>query len=117
MPRKTGVHFFASRSSLTESESRTEWGGIAHDSLVARSGATAYGPYASRHAKMFAGMEISRLPSPPEAVAKVIGDAVAAKRPRARYAAAGGAPIFLFLTHVLPDRMKDALMWRISQRN
>jgi NAD(P)-dependent dehydrogenase (short-subunit alcohol dehydrogenase family) len=96
---------------------RTEWGGIAHDSLVARSGDTAYGPYVRRHAKMFENLEPSRLPSPPEAVAKIIGDAVASKRPHTRYAAAGGAPAFLFLAHILPDRAKDRLIWWMSQRN
>ena len=94
---------------------KTEWTGIATDSLVRRSGDTAYGPYARRHAKMFEGATSSSLPSPPEAVARIIARAVSARRPRTRYAAAGGAKFFLFLNRVLSDRMQDALMWRFSQ--
>jgi NAD(P)-dependent dehydrogenase (short-subunit alcohol dehydrogenase family) len=93
---------------------RTEWGDIARESLVARSGETSYGPYVRRLARMFDGAAARRA-SPPEAVAKIIGNAVAAKRPRIRYAAAGGAPLFLFLAHVLPDRAKDAIIRRVTQ--
>ncbi len=58
---------------------RTEWGGIAHDSLLKMSGDTAYGPYARRHAKMHESANTSSLPSPPEVVADIIGRAVAAR--------------------------------------
>jgi NAD(P)-dependent dehydrogenase (short-subunit alcohol dehydrogenase family) len=96
---------------------RTEWGGIAHESMLRMSGDTAYGPYARRHAKMFEVAAASKLPSPPEVVADIIGRAVAAKRPRTRYAAGGGARMILFLQRFLTDRMQDRLMWRISQAN
>jgi NAD(P)-dependent dehydrogenase (short-subunit alcohol dehydrogenase family) len=92
---------------------RTEWSGIARESLLARSGDTAYGPYARRLAKLFDGASARRA-SPPEAVAKIISKAVAANRPRIRYAAAGGAPMFLFLARVLPDRAKDAVISRMA---
>ncbi|HEY0147200.1 MAG TPA: short-chain dehydrogenase/reductase, partial [Methylovirgula sp.] len=95
----------------------TEWGGIARDSLIARSGKTPYGPFAQRMAKIFDSDAAARRASPPEAVANVIGDAVAAKRPHIRYAAAGGAPMFLFLARVLPDRAKDAIISRMTQGN
>jgi NAD(P)-dependent dehydrogenase (short-subunit alcohol dehydrogenase family) len=94
---------------------RTEWSGIARESLLARSGATAYGPNAQRMAKLFDSDAAARRASPPEAVAKIIGDAVAAKQPQIRYAAAGGAPMFLFLARVLPDRAKDAIIQRMTQ--
>lgn len=94
---------------------RTEWAGIAATSLRKASGETAYGPYALNHARMLDGVETSRLPSPPEAVAKIIVGAVRARRPKTRYAAAGGAPFFLLLTRLLSDRMLDRLMWRMSQ--
>lgn len=93
----------------------TEWTPIAHDSLLARSGQTAYGPYARRHAKMFENVTTSSLPSPPEKVADIIVRAVTVRRPRTRYAAAGGAKFFLFLNRVLSDRAQDKLMWRFSQ--
>jgi NAD(P)-dependent dehydrogenase (short-subunit alcohol dehydrogenase family) len=96
---------------------RTEWGGIAHDSLLRMSGDTAYGPYARRHAKMHERAATSRLPSPPEVVARVIARSVAAKRPRTRYPAGGGAKAILLLLRLLSDRMQDRLMWRMSQAN
>jgi NAD(P)-dependent dehydrogenase (short-subunit alcohol dehydrogenase family) len=94
---------------------RTEWGGIAHESLLARSGDTAYGPYARRHAKMFEWADGSSLGSPPDVVARTISRAVAAKRPRTRYATGGGAWWILLLNRMLSDRMQDRIMWRVSQ--
>jgi NAD(P)-dependent dehydrogenase (short-subunit alcohol dehydrogenase family) len=92
---------------------RTEWSGIARDNLIARSGDTSYGPQARQMAKIFASEMAERRASPPKAVADIIADSVAAKRPRIRYAAAGGAPMILFLARVLPDRAKDALVARM----
>ena len=94
---------------------RTEWAGIAHQSLVERSGDTAYQPYARRHAALLASAGDSGLASPPEVVADGIARVVAARRPRARYGIGGGAWLFLALAKLLPDRVLDALMWRISQ--
>lgn len=94
---------------------RTEWGGIAGESLMKYSGGSAYGPYARRHAAMFNGAAGSSLPSPPEAVARIIWRAIRARRPKARYPAAGGARFFLFAARWLSDRTLDRLMWRMSQ--
>ena len=96
---------------------KTEWIGIASDSLLARSGGTAYGPFARRHAAMFNTVEKSSLSSAPEDVAGIIFRSVAVRKPRTRYAAAGGARFFLFLNRVLSDRLQDKLMWRFSQAN
>jgi len=96
---------------------KTEWTGIASGNLIDRSGGTAYGPYARRHAAMFDKAGESRLPSPPEDVADIIFRSVVVRKPRTRYAAAGGARFFLFLNRVLSDRMQDRLMWRFSQAN
>lgn len=93
----------------------TEWGGIAAENLVVRSGDTAYGPYARKHAAAFTSERTSKLASKPEVVAKTIARAVAARRPKTRYATGGGAQIFLGLRCILPDRMFDGLMWRMSQ--
>ncbi|MEJ0016437.1 MAG: oxidoreductase [Acetobacteraceae bacterium] len=92
----------------------TEWGGIAQESLLRMSGDSAYGPYARRHAKMHARAGTG-LASPPEVVAAAIGRAVAARRPRTRYAVGGGAKLFLLVQRLLTDRMSDRLMWRMSQ--
>lgn len=94
---------------------RTEWTGIAKDSLIDRSGSTAYAPYARRHAGLFAQADTSRMASAPDVVANTIAKAARAKRPRTRYAVGGGARPILFLRRWLSDRMFDRLMWRISQ--
>jgi len=94
---------------------RTEWAGIAHQSLVERSGRSAYAPWALKHAAMLGNADAMRFASPPEVVANTIARAAAARRPRIRYGTGGGAPVFLFLAHWLPDRWLDALMWRASQ--
>ncbi|WP_428375425.1 oxidoreductase [Lichenicoccus sp.] len=96
---------------------RTEWGGIAHDSLLMSSGNTPYGPWARRHAWLLGSALTSRLPSPPEVVARTIARAVAARRPRTRYASGGGARVFLFIRRVLSDRLFDKFMWWVSQRS
>lgn len=93
----------------------TEWNKIAQDSLLERSGDTAYAPFARRHAAMLGGADTSRLPSSPDVVARTIGKAIATRNPKARYATGGGAPVFLFLAWLLPDRLLDRLFWRMSQ--
>ena len=94
---------------------RTEWGGIAHESLTRTSGDTAYGPWARRHARLLASAQDSRLSSGPDVVANTIAKAVAARRPRIRYATGGGARTILLLRGLLSDRWFDRLMWRVSQ--
>ena len=56
------------------------------------------------------GGPIARLGGPPEAVAKVIDKALAAKRPRARYTVTPSAKVLIANHAVLPDRAWDALM-------
>jgi NAD(P)-dependent dehydrogenase (short-subunit alcohol dehydrogenase family) len=94
---------------------RTEWAGIAADGLRRFSGKGAYAAYAENHARMLDSTETSKLPSPPEVVAKTIVRAVTARRPKTRYATGGGAHAILFLRKILPDRLFDRLIWRISQ--
>jgi NAD(P)-dependent dehydrogenase (short-subunit alcohol dehydrogenase family) len=94
---------------------QTEWAGIAADGLLRASGGGAYAAYATRHARMLNGTKSSRLPSPPEVVARTIARAVRARRPRTRYAIGGGARTILFLNRILPDRLFDRLIWLLSQ--
>jgi len=94
---------------------RTGWSPIAREGLMRVSGATAYGPYARRHAAMLARAEASSVPSPPEVVAKTIVRAVRAVRPKARYPTGAAARTVLLLKAILPDRMFDRLVWRVSQ--
>ncbi len=95
---------------------RTEWGGIARDSLVMSSGKSPYGSWARRHAWLLGNAETSRLSSPPAIVANTIAAAVMARRPRTRYATGGGARFILFLRRAMSDRLFDRFMWWISQR-
>lgn len=94
---------------------RTEWAGIAGQSLVERSGKSAYAPWALKHAALLGSADEMRFVSPPEVVANTIAKAAAARRPRIRYETGGGAKIILFLVRWLPDRWLDAMMWRASQ--
>jgi NAD(P)-dependent dehydrogenase (short-subunit alcohol dehydrogenase family) len=95
---------------------RTEWAGIARDGLLQMSGGSAYAELAKRHARMLATADTSSLASPPEVVARTIVRAVTARRPKTRYATGGGARPILFLRKILPDRMFDRLIWRVTQR-
>jgi NAD(P)-dependent dehydrogenase (short-subunit alcohol dehydrogenase family) len=94
---------------------RTEWAGIAREGLLQMSGNTAYGKIAQNHARMLATADTSNLASPPDVVARTIVRAVSASHPKTRYATGGGARTILFLRRILPDRMFDRLIWRVTQ--
>ncbi len=89
---------------------RTEWTGIAKDSLLKRSGHTAYAEQATAHARLFESSETSKMVSAPDVVARTIARALRARRPRTRYATGGGARTILFLRRILSDRAFDGLM-------
>jgi NAD(P)-dependent dehydrogenase (short-subunit alcohol dehydrogenase family) len=95
---------------------KTEWGGIARESMLKYSGNTAYREQALLHAKMFEGADQSNMASPPEVVAATIADALRAKRPRTRYATGGGAKMILALRRFTTDRGFDWLMRTMEQR-
>ena len=86
---------------------RTEWGGIAAESLVARSGDGAYGERARRASATLHSPRAERLQSSPEVVAKAITRAATARRPRTRYAVGAGAKPVIAARKVLPDRAFD----------
>jgi NAD(P)-dependent dehydrogenase (short-subunit alcohol dehydrogenase family) len=93
---------------------KTEWGGIAADSALSVSGTTAYGEQAAMVANLLNAAESNpRLVSPPEVVARAIGRAVTARRPRTRYAVGGGAKPILLLRRLLSDRAFDRLIVRM----
>jgi len=89
---------------------RTEWSGIARDGLLAASGHGPYAAQAQAHARLLANAGTASSASPPEVVARTVAKALAAARPRTRYATGGGAKPILFLRAVLPDRMFDGVM-------
>jgi NAD(P)-dependent dehydrogenase (short-subunit alcohol dehydrogenase family) len=100
----------------------TAAGGVSEAGQGERSGDEASGrgsgDYAQFNAHVAAATEgiyesggpIARLGGPPEAVAKVIDKALAAKRPRARYTVTPSAKVLIANRAVLPDRAWDALM-------
>lgn len=95
---------------------KTEWGGIARDSMLKYSGQSAYREQARMHARMFEGADKSNMASPPEVVAATIAGALRARRPRTRYATGGGARVILALRRFTSDRGFDWLMRTMEQR-
>jgi NAD(P)-dependent dehydrogenase (short-subunit alcohol dehydrogenase family) len=89
---------------------RTEWGGIARDSLTRHSGEGPYRDGARAHVRMMAAISAGSLPKPPSQVAATIVEAVRARRPRTRYPTGGGARLALFLRRTLSDRGFDAVI-------
>ncbi|MBX9881901.1 MAG: SDR family NAD(P)-dependent oxidoreductase [Sphingomonas sp.] len=94
---------------------RTEWGGIACDSLIATSGAGPYAPYARRHAGLLRAADQSRYLTEPDRIAQAIERAALARRPRTRYLLGMGAKPLKIARVVLGDRGFDRLMWSMSQ--
>ncbi|SHJ64750.1 Short-chain dehydrogenase [Nocardiopsis flavescens] len=91
---------------------RTEWGGIAAEHLLATSGDGVYGAQARRLAAgMMTGSAAERVPEP-AVVARAIAAAATARRPRTRYAAGYMARRILLLRGLLPDRAFDRLVDR-----
>lgn len=95
---------------------KTEWTAIAHHNLLKYSGQSAYAQGAQAHARLLAGADHSSAASPPEVVAATVSRALAATRPRTRYATGGGAKPILFMRWLLSDRLFDRLMRFIEAR-
>ncbi len=91
---------------------KTEFNGIVEDKLRAVSGTGPYAPQGNALADTIVSESTGRRSSPPELIAKTIGKAVTARRPKTRYAAGYGAKPMLFLHTVLPDRAFDAFIRR-----
>lgn len=95
----------------------TRWVETAAGDLAAR--ADPESPYAALHADVAERMQdahrgwLGRTAGRPEAVARVIGSAVAARRPRARYVVPGTTRLFVAAGRLLPARAWDALMARV----
>jgi NAD(P)-dependent dehydrogenase (short-subunit alcohol dehydrogenase family) len=85
----------------------TEWHGIAADNLLATAGR---GTYADQAAAVAGVLSASGLASSPEVVAKAIGRAVTARRPRTRYPVGLGARPILVARRILPDKVFDRML-------
>jgi NAD(P)-dependent dehydrogenase (short-subunit alcohol dehydrogenase family) len=93
---------------------RTEFGSTASGG-VSEAGDPAYAQFNAHVARATEsvyekGSPVGRLGGPPEAVARVIEKALAAKRPRARYTVTPSAKLLLAQRALLPDRGWDAVM-------
>ena len=90
---------------------QTEWGGIAADSLMETSGDGAYAETARATKKaMDKAYEKNGSATPPEVIARTIGKAVSAKKPKTRYLVGQYAKPLVALRHLLPDRGFDAVL-------
>jgi NAD(P)-dependent dehydrogenase (short-subunit alcohol dehydrogenase family) len=90
---------------------KTEWGAIAADSALARSGDTAYAEQARMVAGLLGAADANpRLVSPPAVIADAVARAVTARRPKTRYAVGGGAKPILLARKLLSDRAFDRLI-------
>jgi NAD(P)-dependent dehydrogenase (short-subunit alcohol dehydrogenase family) len=88
---------------------RTEWSGLARQTLMACSGLGAYAEQARLSAALLAGAEQGGA-APPEVVAQAVAKALSAHRPRTRYVVGGGARTLLALRWLLSDRAFDGVM-------
>jgi NAD(P)-dependent dehydrogenase (short-subunit alcohol dehydrogenase family) len=87
---------------------RTEWGSIAHETLMKASGHTAYADQAERLVKVHrSGAE--RAMAAPEVIADAIAAGATARRPRTRYVAPRNARVMLGVLRFLPDRTVDTI--------
>jgi NAD(P)-dependent dehydrogenase (short-subunit alcohol dehydrogenase family) len=91
----------------------TEWNQIARDSLLERSGGTAYAKYARRAHKVLTEFDKPGRASTPEAVARKIRKAVTVRRPAARYPVGRGARMITGSRDHLPDRVFDQVVSRL----
>jgi NAD(P)-dependent dehydrogenase (short-subunit alcohol dehydrogenase family) len=91
----------------------TEWNEIARDSLLERSGDTAYGRYARRAHKVLTEFDKPGRASKPEAVARKIRKAATTRHPAARYPVGRGARMITGSRDHLPDRLFDQVVSRM----
>jgi NAD(P)-dependent dehydrogenase (short-subunit alcohol dehydrogenase family) len=91
---------------------RSEWDSIAVASLLKYSDNDAYGNEAQGFAFYFSRMYRNPRTSGPDAVARSIGRAVTAARPKTRYVSGHLASTILLLRRILTDRAFDRLMYR-----
>jgi NAD(P)-dependent dehydrogenase (short-subunit alcohol dehydrogenase family) len=93
---------------------RTEWAGIAAEKVRAVSSVGAYAPQGDAVARVLTSERTWKRSSPPELIGRTIARAVAARRPRTRYAVGYGARPLLAARRLLPDRAYDVLIRRVT---
>lgn len=89
---------------------KTPWGKIAVDHLRQTSGTGAYAAAVAKAAEGMAKLYAGKQLSDPSIIAKTIGKAVTARKPRTRYAAGYMARTVLVLRWLLSDRLFDRMI-------
>ncbi len=86
----------------------SEWGGIALNAAMERSGSTAYSETAKGFKKI---METFKKQASPKVITDLVMKALRAKKPKTRYSAGTAAKPMLFMRKILSDRMFDNLFY------
>jgi len=86
----------------------SEWGGIALNAAMERSGSTAYSETAKGFKKI---METFKKQASPKVISELVMKALKAKKPKTRYSAGTAAKPMLFMRKILSDRMFDNLFY------
>jgi NAD(P)-dependent dehydrogenase (short-subunit alcohol dehydrogenase family) len=86
----------------------SEWGGIAMENLVKVSGGTEYAPMAKKLAAMLGSLE-GKIPGP-GVIAQLVKKAIAAEKPKTRYAGGYMAKPALLMRKLLSDRQFSKMM-------
>lgn len=87
---------------------KSEWGGIAFESMVKVSGNTAYAKMAKSIEKVFTAT-LDKNPEP-IVIAKLIKKGIEAKSPKARYSGGYMATPSLFMARFIPDKLQDKII-------
>ena len=90
----------------------SEWGGIALNSAMERSGSTAYSETAKGFKKI---METFKKQASPKVISDLVMKALRAKKPKTRYSAGTAAKPMLFMRKILSDRMLDNLFYLLMK--
>ena len=89
---------------------KTEWDGVATETMMETSGEGAYADFAARTERFMRAAYENGNGSPPSVIADVIVEAVTAAKPKTRYAAGDRATLAIASRWLLPDRAFDAFM-------
>lgn len=89
---------------------KSEWAGIATDSLLKVSGNGVYKDLALKLHKVFSSQELMNNAPEPIVIAKLIKKSIEAKSPKTRYVGGYLAKPMLFMKGILPDRMMDKII-------
>jgi short-subunit dehydrogenase len=90
----------------------SEWGDIALNAAMERSGSTAYSETAKGFKKI---METFKKQAPPKVITDLVMKALRAKNPKTRYSAGTAAKPMLFMRKILSDRMFDNLFYLLMK--